>query len=70
MLKAMFGDQQMETLADIIQTALICCVSTSVRWAERLVRVWGYRQVWSEIPVEMLDDRETAHVSSQADAWA
>ena len=27
MLKAMFGDQQMETLADIIQTALMLCVN-------------------------------------------
>ena len=34
MLKAMFGDQQMETLADIIQTALT--VSTS----GRLVLTW------------------------------
>ena len=32
MLKAMFGDQQMETLADIIQTALMLRIKQAPRW--------------------------------------
>ena len=36
MLKSMFGDQQMETLADIIQTALMLRCNERRVWAERL----------------------------------